>query len=556
MILGLDIGGTNVDTVVIEKGEVVALKKTPVDQENLLDTILNALTNIISDIDTSKLERIVLSTTITTNAIVQSSNNKVGVIVESGPGRKLNLTDDKLIPYFVDGYIDHRGRERYSLDPEQIKRVKNDFDDHELDFATIVSKFSVRNPEHEEMIADYIEESVEYLTMGHKISGELNFPRRINTAFLNSSVYKKYNKFVEAVEDVLTELKIDCPVYVLKADGGNMLLDKSMSIPVETILSGPAASIMGGKAFARGKRDFIVIDVGGTTTDISFFADGIPLYERRGVMINHYKTLVKGLYSRSIGIGGDSRVFLKNNNLKIGPESVCPAIFSGQGPTPTDAMCVLGYIPEGDKEKAIKVLEPYAAKLNLNVRQISKKILNKFAKIIINKSKKYLKQVNSQPVYTIHDLLHSKKIIPERAIIIGGPASVIEEYISKFIDYPTIVPDYYQVANSVGAALSRVTAEMNLTADTSQGYILFGDKEKEKIENSFDLNQAKDLLFENLLNKAKRYGFTGNKDDLYMVEEEEFNIVRKFNTRGKFYKIKARVKPGLKEGYLNGKSEK
>ena len=118
-------------------------------------------------------------------------------------------------------------------------------------------------------------------------------------------------------------------------------------------MSGPAASLMGMQALLHTDEDALLLDVGGTTTDIFFLADGVPLFEPLGIQIGSYKTLVRAIFSQSIGLGGDSFVRVEKGRLKIGPQRLGPPLaFGGENPTPTDAMVVLGYLPEGDKTKA------------------------------------------------------------------------------------------------------------------------------------------------------------------------------------------------------------
>src|SRR5690606_7293957 len=128
-------------------------------------------------------------------------------------------------------------------------------------------------------------------------------------------------------------------------DGGTMSIKKAIEKPVETILSGPAASFMGISAMLPTNKDAIFLDIGGTTTDIFFLADGVPLFEPLGIKIGKYKTLVRAIYTVSIGLGGDSAIEIANGSIKIGPvRKGKPYAFGGPKPTPTDAMIVLGFL--------------------------------------------------------------------------------------------------------------------------------------------------------------------------------------------------------------------
>lgn len=557
MIVGLDVGGTNIDTVILDESKVMKVEKTEVDKDNLIDSVMFALKKTLGGVSGEKIERIVLSTTLTTNTVIQGKHEPVGVMIEAGPGRRVKIDDKKAYPFYLDGYIDHRGREKYSLEQSQIEAGVKFFRKNGLKYGSIISKFSVRNPEHEKIVEKKLGQQMNFVTTGHKVSGELNFPRRINTAFLNSSVYKVNKYFVDIVADGLDKMGINSPIYLLKADGGNKMLYSALDLPVETILSGPAASVMGGRALAESSSntDQIILDIGGTTTDISFSAEGIPVYERKGVEINGIKTLVKGLYSRSLGIGGDTRLKVEKGGLSFDSVSVKPAALGGNNLTPTDAMVYLGLLEIGDLSSAKRVLEKISHPLNKSIEDIADLILKKMVKKIKKNVEKYLKNLNSRPVYTIDEFLYGKKLFPDEVIVLGGPAGALKGYLEKSFGLECRLPDYYKVANSMGSALSRVTSELTLAADTATGQMTIGETgETERITGDFSIEKAEDIIFEKLLKRVEQAGFTGNKADLYLVEKEEFNLVRRFKRSGKLIRLKAAVKPGIKEGFLNGKS--
>ena len=133
-----------------------------------------------------------------------------------------------------------------------------------------------------------------------------------------------------------------------------MSLETGERYPVQTILSGPAASVMGGQAFLPTSKDAVFLDIGGTTTDISFLADGVPLFEPLGIKIGEFPTLVRAGYSVSIGIGGDSKVSVTEHGITVGPERQgLPRALGGSASTPTDAMITLGLMNIGDHSKAV-----------------------------------------------------------------------------------------------------------------------------------------------------------------------------------------------------------
>src|SRR5699024_7709337 len=277
--------------------------------------------------------------------------------------------------------------------------IKNSFKtlkEKNIKACGIVTKFSTRNPNHEIKIKEILQKDFTPITMGHTLSGKLNFPRRVNTTYLNTAVYNTFNSFSQNLKQALKQEGLgQIPLHVLKADGGTMNIARAESMPVETILSGPAASFMGMNALLGTNKDAILLDIGGTTTDIFFLASGVPLFEPLGIKIDQYKTLVRAIYNESIELGGDSSINVVNGKLKIGPERKgYPMAFGGDFPTPTDAMVVLGLIDVGNKEKAYEGIKSLGSQLNLHEKQVAEMILNMMAKIIKQKVHELLYEIN------------------------------------------------------------------------------------------------------------------------------------------------------------------
>ncbi len=549
MIIGLDMGGTHTDVALIKDGEIYKRTKYP-RQEDFLESILMPLDQIMEGEDPSEIERVLLSTTLSTNAIVEGKLDKVGMILEPGPGLNLDYLKDIFPAHFISGYIDHRGREKFSLDMDEIRLAGEHLKDEGARHLGIVGKFSTRNPLHEKKIYETIGSSFSYSTLGHTLSGNLNYPRRVYTTYLNSGVWGIYKQFLKAIKHSLDERKIKVPLYILKADGGTLAGEAALLRPVETVLSGPAASIMGAMALEYMDEDGIILDIGGTTTDIAFLADGVPLFEPRGIEVSGFKTLIRGLYSRSCGVGGDSLIELKEGQLKIGPGRLGPAAaFGGSSPTPTDAMVIKGVIKEGSKSKAIEGIKPLAYKKGISVEEMADMIYEKTADIIAHYIKIYLKEVNSRPVYTIHELLHGKKLNPQKLILVGAPAPAFVEPLSEKLGIPCILPEGFESANALGAALSRVTTELTLAADTQERTLVIGEEGiREKIPSNFSKKDAKKVLFSYLRERCINMGGDPSSP-MEIIEEEEFNVVRGFYTSGKIIRLKGQIKPGIRGDY-------
>ncbi len=577
MIVGIDMGGTNIDGVVIDDGKIINTIKRPTDRSDLLGTVWTTLKELLKDYDKAKIKRINLSTTICTNAIIEGKTSRVGMIIEPGPGMPYDFLACGEENLFVSGYIDHRGNIVRDLDLSEIKKGCEFFKEKDIQAFAVVSKFSTRNPEHERRIKEilekvFINDKPPVITMGHTMSGKLNFPRRVYTSYLNSAVHKTFEEFAINIKNSMEKEGIYAPLFILKADGGTMNLDKAQEKPVETILSGPAASFMGISALLPTGEDAVLLDIGGTTTDIFFLADGVPLFEPLGIKIDKYKTLVRAIYTISMGLGGDSAINIENGNIKIGPKREGkPYALGGPKPTPTDAMIylelmddqILNYHQDGTngikkiKERAKKAMTLLGKEIDLEARDMARLILDKMADMIKNKVDNILEEINSKPVYTIKELLYGKKIEPKVINIIGGPAKVLASILEEKFNLPSHYPEKYEVANAVGAALARPTTEITLHADTSKRKLSVPELELyEKISSRFDLNQARDKALELVKESAKTAGATEYELDAEITEESSFNMVRGFYTTGKDIRVKAQIKPGLIHQIRSDKNDK
>jgi len=551
MIIGLDVGGTHTDVVLLDQQGVVRDIKVPTDASNLFNTVLKGLERIMDDVDPEAVRRIVLSTTLTTNAIVQKKIPEVGIIVSSGPGIDPRYFQTNQHYFTVAGSIDHRGREVEPVDPGEIERVSRDLQSRGISHVGVVGKFSVRNPAHELQIKAHLGNAFEMVFLGHLISGNLNFPRRIATTYLNASVYPVHKEFFEAVQQSLEARGLTMPIRILKADGGNMNFASSIEFPGQTILSGPAASVMGAVAYANDSADSLVLDIGGTTTDMTILADGVPLLAPLGINVGGYRTLIRSLDSHSLGVGGDSLVRLSDQRIEVGPERLGPAMaHGGPVPTPTDALFALHKVKNGDREKAVQGIEPIAASMGLSVEEAAAKIVERTCAKILKAANIMLKRLNSKPVYTIHEIQEGYQLKPQEILILGGPAPYLAEELERQSEMGVGVVPKWSVANAIGAALARTTSEVTLFADTEQGTSMApGEEYQEAVGPEFSREDAVRTAFALLKEKAVRRGANPEHLEMEILEELEFNMVRGFSTTGKNMRIRTQVKPGLIAGY-------
>ena len=546
MILGIDVGGTHTDAVLVRDFHLIGKVKVLTNPANIMASLLAAAQMLISDDNINNINRIVLSTTISTNAIVQNKTNRVAMVLLSGPGLSPETLELGKDVYFASGYVNHRGIPVKNVNSRQMNEISNEIAYNQIRDIGIVGKFSSRNPQQEMDAAELLQDDSRHISLGHTLSGQLNFPRRIATTYLNAAIHDIYQGFVRDVQEFIRQIGVDIPVYILKADGGTILIDKSMECPVQTIHSGPAAGIMGILATAHMKEDAVALDIGGTTTDISVFADGVPLLEPYGVAINGRKTLIRGLYAKSLGIGGDSVVKVENGGLLIGPQREgSAAALDGPFPTPTDAMIVEGIVDFGDRQKAWDAIAPLAKKLHVDVQDAAQAILKKMAAIISDHVRQILAEINNKPVYTIHELLEGKIIQPKMIYVAGGPAAVAP-FIAQNLGYPYTIPEHSEVSNALGVALARTTAEVTILADTEKRELIISEEGRvQSISRSFSLADAVEVGKTTLREKAA--GMGARPEDILMevTESQEFNMVRDFYTTGKNIRVKVQIKPGL-----------
>ncbi len=547
MILGLDVGGTHTDVVLIGDDCINRQVKVVTDPSNLYGSVLAGLDEALHGVDRREVRRIVLSTTLTTNCLVERKFPEPGVIVVSGPGMDAGLFRTGPFYSVVSGCIDHRGREIQAVDRAEIETVASQFKSEGVRQVAVVGKFSVRNPSHELQIREILGDGFEVVVLGHRLSGNLNFPRRIATAYLNAAVYPVHRRFYEAVRDSLKQKGLELPIHLLKADGGTMSLDASLENPGETMLSGPAASVMGALPFASEREETVVLDIGGTTTDMAVLIRGAPLLDPLGIELGGIKTLIRALKTRSIGLGGDSAVRVEGSDVVIGPERAGPAMaFGGAVPTPTDALLVLGRMTEGDVEAARRGIRSVAGPLGLDIQSAASLIFDRACRIILEEAAQMVADINSRPVYTVHELLEGHQVRPSELLILGGPAPHFALRIAALTDFKVQVVPRWQVANAVGAALARTTSEVTVFADSERGFCIAPEEDfQQSVPRDFDKSRALEVARRLLRERHLREGGTDEDMEMEVVEESEFNMVRDFYMTGRNIRVKVQVKPGL-----------
>ncbi len=551
MIIGLDVGGTYTDVVLLGDDGIVRANKVRTDSKALFRTVQSGLDTIIEGIPPDQIRRIVLSTTLTTNAIAQSKVSDVGMIVSAGPG--VDPEFYRTNPHYeaISGSIDHRGREIEAVNAAEVEEAVRKFIEKGIRYVGVVGKFSTRNPQHELLINEQIRSHFEKVFLGHQISGTLNFPRRIATTYLNAAVYPIHKQFFEAVQQSLEQKGLKIPIHIMKADGGTMNFASSMDFPAQTILSGPAASVMGSLAFAFDDEDSLVMDIGGTTTDMAVLVNYVPVLNPLGICLGPYKTLIRSIESHSIPVGGDSKISIQDGVIHVGPERIGPAMaYGGPAPTPTDALCIMGQIKNGDRNKAIQGFQDIARGLNCSVSDAAVRVFDQTCRMILTEARVLLNRINQKPVYTIHELQEGYQVAPRKILILGGPAPYFARHFEEISDFRVGVVPRWDVANAIGAALARTTCEVSLFADTQQGIAtspeeLFSMAVNRDFSSDDAVQTASDLLRQ----KAVRQGASPEELIMEVIENQQFNMVKGFYTTGRNIRVKVQIKPGLINEY-------
>jgi len=308
---------------------------------------------------------------------------------------------------------------------------------------------------------------------------------------------------------------------------------------------------MGAVAMAAGDDDAIVMDIGGTTTDLAVLIGRTPVLDPHGIAIGPYRTLIRSLDTLSIGMGGDSAVRLKNGRLTVGPDRQGPAtLFGGSVPTPTDALAVMGDIAHDDRERAHAGLKPVADKMGIPIEALADQVVETACRAMLEAAERLTAHINGKPVYTLHELKEGYQVRPRSLLVLGGPAPYFAKHLQRLTPMHVRIVPRWQVANAIGAALARTTCEVGLFADTEQRVASApAENFLQPITDGYDLKDATAQALDLLRVKALERGANPDYLEMEVVESQQFNMVRGFNTSGKNIRIRAQVKPGLIHGY-------
>lgn len=566
MLLGLDVGGTFTDAVIIDAHRVVATAKRRTTKDNLMNGIGEALDAVLEGYDTSNIEQVTLSTTVVTNTIVEAKEQVVDLYVITGPGRNV---DDifPVEPIYLQGYTDHRGIVVERTPADAVRGIANMVQARSgTDLAAVSAKFGVRNPQEELSITEELKNTYHTISNGSLLSGSLNFPRRTISAYFNSAVTPVFTVFKKNVEDALSARNILAPLHILKADGGSLPMEHMVSRPVETAFTGPAATVLGLSALGViGNKHTVALDIGGTTTDISLWKHGKPLMTKSGVSIREYPSAVRSFAVTSVGIGGESVIRLKNGNLTVGPERVGPLVaLGGIEPTLGDALIVLGHANYGDFNLASRALQDLADAIQATLRSknvntsnnqltliktasdVARLIVEKALQTIQHGINEVVKVENKRPIYVVADIVNPDVFVPEHIVVVGGTAPSLGPSIGEYLELPVTIPENAAVANAIGAALALSTIELTVHVDTKRRLLVIPELGVK--QQNCTLKRAEQVVErakETLSEEAIRLGLD-TVQEIEVISIEDFPVVEGWQSMERLITVKVQLAAGVK----------
>jgi len=443
--IGIDVGGTHTDAVVLDQQKVVASTKV-LTSANVKDGVVNALDDVLeqSGIDHSAIEAVMIGTTQFTNAVVQRRDLAPTAIV------RIALPSGELVPPMIDWpediaaalgrhvYMIHGGRtyDGFPIAPlsdDEIDVVIEDLVAKQIDLVAVSGVFSPSDPEQEKIVADRIRSKMPgvRVTLSHRI-GRMGLLERENAALLNASLLPLADKVVSSFAAALEDRQIKCPFFISQNDGTLMSAEFAAEFPALTFASGPTNSLRGASLLTQ-INDAVVVDIGGTTSDIGVLQDGFPRQSNIAIEVGGVRTNFRMPDIQAIGLGGGSLV--NDNGQTIGPQSVGyklvtdGLVFGGDILTTTDIIVAAGTADIGD-----------AAKVADLDREVVDTAVDKIHSIIDN---------------GIDQMKSSREPVP--VILVGGGAVLVSRDLSTAAELHR--PEHSGVANAIGAANAQVGSE-------------------------------------------------------------------------------------------------
>lgn len=445
MRIGIDVGGTNTDAVVMDGARVVAAIKTPTTA-NVSDGITTALRSLVAEsgLDVSTLDAVMIGTTHFTNAVVERKRLQPTTCIRLGLPATVSLPpmvdwpDDLATVVGREHYLAHGGhefdgREISPFDGNEIREIAGKIQAKGIKAIAISSVFSPVNTTFEEQAADIVRDVIPdaNITLSSTI-GRIGLLERENAAIMNACLRDLAVRTVNGFKTALAEMEITAPFYISQNDGTLMNADFAAGYPVLTFASGPTNS-MRGAAFLSGLKDAIVVDVGGTTTDIGVLQHGFPRVAALAVDIGGVRTNFRMPDTLSIGLGGGSIV--SADPLRVGPQSVGyeltsrALVFGGDVMTTTDICVASGHVQIGDPGQVSAVDTALIEAVEAKIEEM------------INVGVDRMKT----------------SATPMPVIVVGGGSILVQRPVAGASEI--IKPEHFAVANAIGAAIAQIGGE-------------------------------------------------------------------------------------------------
>lgn len=323
-IIGIDTGGTYTDGVILEKEsrKILAAAKQPTTHNRLSDGTGSVLSQLLGEtgISAAEIDSLSVSSTLATNSVVENKGARVALLV-IGYVRHFKLPVKAVV--FIKGGHTITGQEEEPLDLDYLVEIVSNLKD-EVDAYGVCSAMSIKNPAHE-LVA---EKAISLLDpkpvfCSHRTSSAAGMRERAATAGLHAKLMPVMEEYIGGVGQAMEELGLTCPMLVVSGSGHRIKSAEAVEFAGSTVASGPACTALFGADHTN--EDALVIDVGGTTTDIAMLQDGKPLLASEGCRIGQWRTHVEAVDMVTGGVGGDSHVLLSSKfEMKIGPSRVVP----------------------------------------------------------------------------------------------------------------------------------------------------------------------------------------------------------------------------------------
>jgi len=515
MIIGVDAGGTNVDGVLMDEGTIAAKAKSPLNAPR--NAIHDVLDGVLNGTDPDRIDRVVVATTLLLNAAVEDRLPDCSNVLIPGPGLSPGLASHGEENIVCSGCVDHRGRITEDLD---LPRSPS----HSI--VAVTGKFASRNPELEREAAERLGERPDQIALSHEAGGRLGFPNRAATTVFNAKGKEIIESLTADLREIVEDLGLDASLFYLKGDAGMLSAERIQKAPSHTVRGGPAASALGLLALS-GERHAVCVDVGGTTTDLTFVREGFPVLEegyRAGDGFSMYRVVA----SSDLAVGGDTVVTAEDwTGRREGPA----AAFGGDHPTPTDALHVCGAFEGGDVEAARRAMGTLG-----DPDRVSKRIVDEMVEHICTELNRMAERFGERP----------------ETLLAGGVlAPALVGRIAERLDWVKggRAPRHADVAGAVGCAAARVSLETRLHIDSAQGVmtVSFPGQEKQR-----HVRKGRTYEEDDLRKRAKQEAAAaaneegGRKDtETEVTSFRVFNVVQQGHRKGQIADMTAQVVPGV-----------